>query len=544
MNKKICILQYGDSPIPLDFRDFVNIYYNIDEINIHLASFAEEVVEALQTSTIETDENNYSYLQKLDLGASAAENEMRTLESYYLKTDAYLRSRRGENQLVVGRKGSGKSALFLQIRDKERSSSKNVVLDLKPEGYKLIKFKEVIHDYLEEGTYEHTISAFWEYLLLLEICYKILEKDKKLHMANPDLYEPYLRLEELYKNEKYTSEGDFSERLSFLMQRFTTNFSEKYGENSKNRLKTHELTDLLYKNDINILRENLAQYLIHKEKVWLLFDNIDKGWPSTGLKNDDLTIIRNLIDASRKIQRQFLRSRIEVFPIIFLRNDVYELLVKGTSDRQKESKVLLDWMDADLLRELVKLRILASIDTDEDTSFDNLWRKICIPHIDGEETSQYLIERSLYRPRFLINLINQCKSYAINLNHKRIEKEDIKKGLSFFSTDILTDISYELQDIRPETENILYNFIACKSEISSKTLLKIVSDFDSGNTQEIIDLLLWYGFLGIKINQGETKYIYHFNYNMQILSGFINRKNSDIVYCINPAFWPSLMVEM
>jgi ABC-type phosphonate transport system ATPase subunit len=41
--------------------------------------------------------------------------------------------------IVVGRKGAGKTALFIQIRDKIRSDKRNVVVDLKPEGYQLLK---------------------------------------------------------------------------------------------------------------------------------------------------------------------------------------------------------------------------------------------------------------------------------------------------------------------------------------------------------------------------------------------------------------------
>src|SRR3546814_12937673 len=92
---------------------------------------------------------------------------MRDLERYYLETDQFLKSLRGEAHFVVGRKGSGKSAIFLQIRDAERDKNrnKNIVLDLKPDGYKLIKFKERILQFLSEGTYQHTITAFWEYVL-------------------------------------------------------------------------------------------------------------------------------------------------------------------------------------------------------------------------------------------------------------------------------------------------------------------------------------------------------------------------------------------
>ena len=50
-------------------------------------------------------------LQTLRIGDPAAENEMTTLADYYVAIDEYQRTVRGEVNLVVGRKGSGKTAL-------------------------------------------------------------------------------------------------------------------------------------------------------------------------------------------------------------------------------------------------------------------------------------------------------------------------------------------------------------------------------------------------------------------------------------------------
>ncbi|EGR3116673.1 hypothetical protein DNH24_24555, partial [Vibrio parahaemolyticus] len=275
---------------------------------------------------------------------------------------------------------------------------------------------------------------------------------------------------------------------------------------------------------------------------WLLFDNLDKGWPTSGLEHEDLLIIRALIDATKKIERQFGKSNVNVNTILFLRNDVYELLVKETSDRGKEARVLLDWTDPDLLRELIRLRI-ASNNISGDESFHSLWPKICVSHYAGEESSQYLIERSLMRPRFLLNLISQCKSYAINLNHDRILEEDIEKGLTAYSTDLLTDIGYEIKDVESSIDDVLYAFIGGKSRISRNDIFSTLDEFgvDDKLFNRIFELLLWYGFIGLDIN-GETKYIYDFNYSMQLMAGMIKKKG-DIDYHINPAFWPALMIE-
>jgi hypothetical protein len=448
--------------------------------------------------------------------------------------------------LCVGRKGSGKSAVFLQIRDRERNRdrSQNIVLDLKPEGYKLVKFKEIVLSFLEEGTLQHTIMAFWEYVLLLEICHKLLLKDQKRHLTDHNLFEPYQRLAELYNVSDYDTEGDFSERVTGLISKIHNEYQAKYGEKSNVRLSSSKVTELLYRHDVKSLKDEVIGYMSHKNILWLLFDNIDKGWPTTGLEHEDLIIIRSLIESTRKIERQFGKNNIEVKSIVFLRNDVYELLVKETSDRGKEANVALDWTDPDLLRELVRLRIISN-DLEISMPFNSVWLSVFTSHYNGEESSQYMIDRCLMRPRFLLNLINQCKSFAVNLNHTVIEEDDIKKGLEAYSSDLLADINFEIDDISPGSGDSLYAFIGSKYVLNIDDINKLLLDFGIKQeiAEQIIDILLWYGFLGLQINEQEIKYIYNFNYNMKLMKGVIKKIDQKLFYQINPAFWPSLLIN-
>lgn len=545
MGKATCIMQSGDDPVPLDYRNFVNVTYHPSDVDDCIAAFASRVAKAFQKGDTYKKSQTTSFLQSLDLGASSAENEMKTLDNYYLHTDQFLKSLRGEVHLCVGRKGSGKSAIFLQIRDRERSrnKSRNIVLDLKPEGYKLVKFKELVLSFLEEGTLQHTIMAFWEYVLLLEICHKLLLKDKKRHLIDHNLFEQYKKLSELYNITDYDTEGDFSERITGLIGKIHSEYQKEFSKKDNLRLSSAQVTELLYRHDVKSLKAEVLSYMKHKDILWLLFDNIDKGWPTTGLEHEDLIIIRALIESTRKIERQFGKFNIDVKSIIFLRNDVYELLVKETSDRGKEANVMLDWTDPDLLRELVRLRIISNIE--EAMPFKSVWLRIFTSHYNGEESSQYLIDRSLMRPRFLLDLINQCKSFAVNLNHSVIEDDDIKKGLEAYSSDLLADIHYEIDDISPGSGESLYAFIACKQSLHYKEANKLLYDFSIKKelAEKIINILLWYGFLGLRVNDNETKYIYNFNYNMRLMQGVAKMQKEDLYYQINPAFWPALLIE-
>ena len=223
-----------------------------------------------------------------------------------------------------------------------------------------MKFKEDVLRLMSTGTLEHTLTAFWEYLLLLEICHKILEKDQIPHTRDPRLFAPYRALYDAYDSDQHVSEGDFSERLSGLLSHITNEYKARHGESSGTRLSSAQLTELIYVHDVRELRRLIVAYLALKDSLWLLFDNIDKGWPTHGIQEEDLVIIRDLLEATRKLQRQLERDDIDCRTLVFLRNDIYEILLERTPDRGKESKVTLDWTDPDLLRELLRRRFVFS----------------------------------------------------------------------------------------------------------------------------------------------------------------------------------------
>ena len=126
-----------------------------------------------------------------------------------------------------------------------------------------------------------------------------------------------------------------------------------------------------------------------------------------------------------------------------------------------------------------------------------------------------------------------------------IDESDIRKGLEAYSSDLVRDIGYELRDISSETVDILYSFIGSNSNLSENDVReKIVeNNGDESTVDKLIDLLYWYGFLGINHGDGEIKYIYNFNYNVLLLNGMRKKAGANCQSHINPAFWPALMIE-
>lgn len=545
MGKPTLILAHGSAVIPLDVRDVVQRFTRSEDIVEHIATFSLEITAHLQQAD-PTPLKDLTPLQLLQIGDPTAENEMTTLGSYFLRTDQYSKAVRGEVNLVVGRKGAGKTALFIQIRDKTRADKRNVVLDLKPEGYQLLKLKEDILAHLTQGASHHLVTAFWEYLILLEITYKLLEKDQTAHKFNHEIRDLYLELEQTYKTEGYSVEGDFSERLLALSQRIAQDYVQRFGNTEGIKLSTDQVTQLVYSHDVRLLRRQVSAYLEHKQGVWVLFDNLDKGWSTQGVDAVDAMVLRCLIDAGRKVERDMRKDGHTVHCLVFIRNDVYEHLMRQSADYGKEMRVVLDWTDPDMLRELLRLRLISGLPSDSaKLTFEQIWPQLCISHYKGEETSAYIIERSLMRPRNVIKMFSHAKGFAANLAHQKIQESDLEKGVRAYSQDLLVELDHELTDVFPDSRDLLYHFIDAEPRLTGSALAKLIASagIAESDIQRVIDFLLYYGILGIQDSMEHVYYIFGVNYDLKVLQIRAARAGGDAVYVMNPAFRPALGIR-
>jgi hypothetical protein len=123
------------------------------------------------------------------------------------------------------------------------------------------------------------LTAFWNYLLLIEIAHKIVHADKGFSYRDHKTREAYLAVEAAYGPQTATEQADFSERLLKLVEDVVSRKAS-----ATRILTTAEVTSLIYSKDIRTLNDALGQYLARKDGVWLLFDNLDKGWPVFGAK--------------------------------------------------------------------------------------------------------------------------------------------------------------------------------------------------------------------------------------------------------------------
>jgi hypothetical protein len=530
--KYVLMLQEGKEIHPIDYRDVVQSYTDAGEVQKLIGAFVQPLYEAFQSKRFVPITLPLRPLETLDFGDIAAENEINALRSYFVPTAQYNEVRRGHARLVVGRKGAGKTAIFYGVRNAYWTSQDQIVLDLKPEGHQFTKLRETVLQPLSQGMQEHILTAFWHYLLLMELAHKIVETDRHYAYRVPDRAVLYDDIKRLHDNDTEPEQGDFSERLLALVDRITLRQgTSPMGSGSA------QVTESIYSTDIKLLYETLSAYLKSKGGVWLLFDNLDKGWPVNGALPEDILVLRCLLEATRKLQRQFARNDVDFRAVVFIRNDIYEHLLAATPDKGKDTAVALDWTDPEAFQEIVHRRIMTS--TGHQEPFEQLWPLFFDTHVRGEESFSYILRSTLMRPRDLLRFLRRSVNVAVNRGHNKVTESDILQAQKVYSEDQLQEVSFELRDVSPNYPDVLYTFIGSETVLSDDGLrskLEAAKIRDS-DTASIIELLLWFGFLGVLGASSDERYAYQFQYGV---GRMLHEAHLPIRYVIHPAFRQAL----
>ena len=297
------------------------------------------------------------------------------------------------------------------------------------------------------------------------------------------------------------------------------------------------ITQFLYQGDIQQLNESVAYYLAKYDEIWLLFDNIDKGWSSQGVDRQDIAILRCLLEAIRKLQRALEKKDVNFKCLVFVRKDVHDLLIDQSPDRGKESVVNIDWSDEFLLKELLRKRFN---ELDElSGKFENIWPKLFDAHVGGEDSFRYILNRTFFRPRDILNFTRKCLSIAISRDHTRVIEEDILLAEKAYSEDMLENLRYEIRDVFPESEysSILQCFMGKPSRMTRDDLELILmeAEISEDKIDTTIEQLLWFSFIGINCGE-ENRFSYQVMYNVEKLKNLAATSTARPIYCIHPVF--------
>jgi hypothetical protein len=530
---------YEDVERAADYHDMIVPVRSEAEIFDLVKPFAQRAALSAPAVPPRRATPSKSSLQSISLGSSAAENEFRDLGRYFVETSEFIRARRGEASIVTGRKGSGKTAIFFQVRDNFRNVRDTIVTDLKPESHQLSLFRSELLKVGDEGIFDHTIAAFWYFVVLSEVLLTIHRSLDYRSKMDSRALSRVNDIRQAFEEFGVLERGDFTTRLSRLGKSITQDIQamKKRGQVPSPEM----LTNLVFKNGIARVKELIIQNSTPHTKLVFLFDNVDKGWPHSGVHEFDVRLVRLLLESLGKVRRDFASADRDFQSAVFLRNDIYELLVEQTPDRGKAGRVGIDWTDRAKLRQVIYRRLQQSLG-DTISPFESLWSRFFPSSVDGQESFDYFLDHSLMRPRFLISVVELAIANAVNRGHPNLTEEDCRDAVRQNSLALLDDFGFEIRDVSGLSENLLYGLIGINNRADGTELIRRIEGegLKPEEAENALDLMLWYGLLGIIDREDRPRYIYDYDYNARRLEAERRQSPMPDFYAINPALHVAL----
>src|SRR6478672_1852337 len=105
------------------------------------------------------------------LGEQIAENDIKLLLPNFIETPEYRSIiETKDSTVVVGRRGTGKSAMFAKLSDFWGSQKAAHVIQISPEDYQTISFRAIFRSFENKYSHVRAVSRLvWKYGILLEM---------------------------------------------------------------------------------------------------------------------------------------------------------------------------------------------------------------------------------------------------------------------------------------------------------------------------------------------------------------------------------------
>jgi hypothetical protein len=98
-----------------------------------------------------------------------------------------------------------------------------------------------------------------------------------------------------------------------------------------------------------------------------------------------------------------------------------------------------------------------------------------------------------------------------------------------------------MKDVKPEYADVPYGFISAPAILSRAQVDEKLREVrvPAEELESVIQLLLWFGFLGIYVNEDDERYAYLFEHNVKRMQSGL----PTFAYCVHPAFRASLGIH-
>lgn len=375
----------------------------------------------------------------LTFGADVAEHDS-GLTRYFVSTHSYLAIQSGKRHLIVGPKGSGKSAIL-----RELAANNDNCLTITPEHY-----ATDVLDALVKSPVGTEIAAYittWKYTLLIEIFRQLVQTNIGDSAALAEIRKFLVAHGHLSGN------LSLFERFIAYLQRITKIKGKIGPTEAEIGLDGAKELEKLFKMDELLALIPALRRALRRKPFTVMIDELDQSWNNSETANRFLV---SLLTAA--IQLRGIDENLHV--IVFLRSEIFDLLKPTIAqlDKLRSDIEPIQW-SARELKNLIVSRAFDSLGIDpEKASAESAISILFAGGVSGTPVFDYVLSRTSYRPRELIQFCNLILKLAIQLDAASIGLESVLRAEEEFSVWKLEYIVSENLFIYPKLDSLLDRF--------------------------------------------------------------------------------------
>jgi len=394
------------------------------------------------------------YLSQVDSFGGVDADADKLLEACFEDHEAYLAAKSHNKFLVLGRKGSGKTAIYKKLMQEKR-------FDAFSFGHDFSDYPWQLHD--KQGELgvpeEQRYLQSWRYLILLTLSKMLLNQDHSQPWSD-DAQEALAKVEKFLVDSYGSRNPDMAQMFSPIrILRFKSSFEISWPiKVGVEGVPMSELPTIVQEVNRNLLRA-VVDSLNPEFDYYVCFDQLDLGFDNSANYKSRLI---GLLLAAREMNVKARDAGKRLSVLVFLRDDIYQALSFEDKNKPTENfSCRIEWdtpRTTRTLKQLMEKRFAQVLSIPESDAWSEVFDEM--EQMPGRQNKyQHMLDRTFLRFRDMIKFCNEVlKVFQRELGlveRSKFSNRDVQVARNEYSAYLLSELDDEVPKHYPNYRTYL-----------------------------------------------------------------------------------------
>ena len=375
------------------------------------------------------------------------EAKFEDIPKYFFKGDEFSKIMEGDYSLVLGRKGSGKTAIAEYIVRSEIQE----IYQAQKLSFKNFPFNELYGLSDDRFTHPNQYITIWKYVILSFVCRMIGENPKTDPLVAKQI------------NKAFGNNADTN--LAAVIRKWTVGKVNLSFFGFGGGVEKGEQSEQDWIRSVEQLESIVIKYA-NGYRYFIVLDELDEDFKDVigRYKNDQyLQLLTSLIKAVSEIRSISVTNNLKVFPVIFLRDDIFDLLRDNDKNKLVDVTLELQW-DQQKISDMLAHRIWKSstgavsgpnFEEAWTALFMHRWTKYGYQQKKRMATFDFIARSTHMRPRDFIRYLQLAAAHELKSGNEKIQGGTLRHVDASFSPYLKNELIDEIESIIPEIDQVL-----------------------------------------------------------------------------------------